>query len=48
MEKQSYEDLLIKLKKAQDEIDRLKKENAALQAKLLEMQWMINNYIMKG
>ncbi len=47
MEKPSYEELQVQLKKAQEEIERLKNENSALQAKLLEVQWMINKYIMK-
>ncbi len=46
MEKASYEELENKLKKAEQEIIRLKKENSSLQAKILEIQFMIKKYIM--
>ena len=47
MDKLSYEELLRELEKAKQEIERLKNENSALQAKILEMKWMINKYIMQ-
>ena len=48
MDTPSYEELSEQLKKAQKEIDKLRKENAQLKAKILEMQWMIKKYIVEA
>ena len=45
MENLFYEEIAKKLIEAQQEIDSLKNENAQLQAKILELQWMIKKYI---
>lgn len=47
MDKPTYEELEAQFKKAKEEIERLVKENASLQAKILEMQFMIKKYIMQ-
>ena len=47
MDKPSYEELEAQLKKAKEENEKLVKENSALQAKILEMQFMIKKYIMQ-
>ena len=46
MNEPTYEELKKMYQTALTEIERLKMENSKLQAKVLEMQWMIKKYIM--
>lgn len=45
MDKPSFEELILKLKKLEEENERLKKENSDLQSKIFEMQFVIKKYI---
>ena len=47
MEKPSYEEMEKIIQKLKEENEKIVNENAQLQAKILEMQFMIKNYIIQ-